>query len=108
MVPLPVSLLLLVVALGCELLYVRAFFGRVEPVLIARVEAALDVTIGFGPLHHWEVRAVGSRGAERPAFMRSAAVAAIQLGVMLAFALGLFAIAAAIFAPPILWVRLRS
>ena len=107
MVPLPVSLLLLVLALGCELLYVRAFFGRVEPALIARVETALDVTIGFGPLHHWEVREVGSRAAQRSAFARSAAVGAVQLAAMLGFALGLFAIAAAIFGPPIVWIRLR-
>jgi hypothetical protein len=101
MMSLPLSLALVPLLLGAEWLYVRAFFGWIEPALIARVEAALEVRIGFGPLHHWEVLEAGTRAT-------SVAVSAIHLGVMLAFSLGLLAVAAAAIAPAILWFRLRG
>ena len=108
MMSLPLSLALMVGLLGAEWLYVRAFFTKVEPALVARVENAFGVRIGFGPLHHWEVlEASGERAPDQPR-AGALAVAAIQVGAMVAFALGLLAVAAAISAPAILWVRLRS
>jgi hypothetical protein len=108
MMSLPLSLALMVALLGAEWLYVRAFFTRVEPALVARVETALGVRIGFGLLHHWEVREAAGEPAQGSPRAGSLAVAAIQLGAMMVFALGLLAVAAAISAPAILWGRLRS
>jgi hypothetical protein len=108
MMSLPLSLALMVALLGAEWLYVRAFFTVVEPALIARVETALGVRIGFGPLHHWEVREAEPEGERAAPRAGGLVVAAIQVGVMVAFALGLLAVAAAISAPAIGWVRLRA
>ena len=107
MVSLPIALALMAVLLAGEWFYIRTFFTRVEPALIARVESALDVKIGFGLFHHWEVRDAGAQRGAAQRFAVSAAVFAIHLGVMLAFAVGLLALAGLVFGPAI-WLHRRG
>jgi hypothetical protein len=107
MMSLTTSLLLVAALLASEWFYVRIFLRVVEPALIERVEASLEVKIGFGLLHHWQVREVAGREAGRSRLALSTAVSTIHLAVMLAFAVGLLAVAAAVVAP-IVWWHQRS
>ena len=103
MMSLPVSLALVAALLASEWFYVRTFFRRVEPALIERVEAWLEVKIDFGLLHHWQVDEVREAGAQRSRFAASAAVSAIHLAVMLGFVVGLMLVAAAVVTPMVWW-----
>ena len=103
MMSMTTSLLLVVALLASEWIYLRLFFRTVEPALVERVEAALDVKIGFGLLHHWQVREWSGREAARSRVAVSAAVSAIHLVVMLGFALGLLVVAAAVVTPLVWW-----
>ncbi len=106
MMSLPLALVLVVGVLAAEWFYLRVFLRTVEPALIQRVERSLDVRIGFGFFHHWEVRDAGPdrSGAQRLAL--SAAIFGIHLGVMLVFAIGLVILALTIIAP-VVWLHQR-
>jgi hypothetical protein len=103
MMSMTTSLLLVVALLASEWIYLRAFFRSVEPALIERVEAALDVKIGFGLLHHWQVREWAGEEADRSRLGVSTLVSAIHLLVMLGFAIGLLAVAAVVVSPIVWW-----
>lgn len=107
MLPLPLSLVLMLALVGAEWLYVQTFFTRVEPALIARAERALDVEVRFGLLHHWNVRPTDPPRPSLVTLRAQVALLVLQLGTMLAFALGLLALAAAVFGPAI-WLYRRS